>query len=128
LFRPTVNVYAAAGDAVRVCNARTVKDYRSRGLAVLESISDIYLFGLCIGLSALLIAPLARVEGAEDALTKFLIKRERALRKPQPARPQLALARMRGRKPRADRQPARPNRRKQPAAAVAKKIAKRRAT
>jgi hypothetical protein len=127
LFRPTVNVYAAAGDAVRVCNARTVKDYRSRGLAVLESISDIYLFGRCISLSALLIAPLARVEGAEDALTKFLIKRERALRKPQPARPQLALAaRMRGRKPRADQQPARPNRRKQPA--VAKKIAKRRAT
>jgi hypothetical protein len=104
------------------------EDYRSRGLAVLESISDIYLFGLCIGLSALLIAPVARVEGAEDALT-FLIKRERALRKPQPARPQLALAaRMRGRKPRADQQRARPNRRKQPAAAVAKKAAKRRAT
>jgi hypothetical protein len=105
------------------------EDNRSRGLAVLESISDIYLFGLCIGLSALLIAPVARVEGAEDALTKFLIKRERALRKPQPARPQLArAARMRGRKPRADQQRARPNRRKQPAAAVAKKAAKRHAT
>ena len=96
---------------------------------MLESISDVYLFGLCIGLSALLIVPLASVEGAEDALTKFLIKREWALRKPQRARPQLAFAaRMRGRKPRADPQRARPNRRKQPAAAVAKKAAKRRAT
>jgi hypothetical protein len=95
---------------------------------VLESISDIYLFGLCIGLSALLIAPLARVEGAEDALTKFLIKRERALRKPRPARPELALAPMRGRKPRAGQPRARPHRRKQPAVAVAKKAAKGRAT
>jgi hypothetical protein len=102
------------------------EDYRSRGLTVLESISDIYLFGLCIGLSALLIAPVARLEGAEDALAKFLIKRERALRKPQPARPQFALAW--GRKPRVDQQRARPNRRKQPAAAVAKKAGKRRAT
>jgi hypothetical protein len=102
------------------------EDYRSRRPAVLESISDIYLFGLCIGLSALLIAPVARLEGAEDTLTKFLIKRERALRKPQPARPQFALAR--GRKPRTDQQRARPNRRKQPAAAVAKKAATRRAT
>ena len=96
---------------------------------MLESISDVYLFGLCIGLSALLIAPLAGVEGAEDALTKFLIKREWALRKPQRARPQLAFAaRMRGRKAHDDQQRARPNRRKQPAAAVAKKAAKGRAT
>jgi len=125
LFSPTVNLYTAAGRCSRA-QGEDSEDTRSQRLAVLESISDIYLFGLCIGLSALLIAPVARIEGAEDALTKFLIKRERALRKLQPGRPQLALARIRGRKPRADQQRARPNRRKQPA--VANKAAKRYAT
>jgi hypothetical protein len=93
--------------------------------AVLEPISDTYLFALCIGLFALLAAPLARVEGGEDALTKFLIKRSRGFRKPRPARllPAAAGVRERPRKPRADRRPAPIRRRKQSAVAAAKKAA-----
>lgn len=93
--------------------------------AVLESISDTYLFALCIGLFALLAVPLARAEGGDDALTKFLIKRERGFRKPRPARllPAAAPVGERLRKPRADQRPAPIRRRKRAAVAAAKKAA-----
>jgi hypothetical protein len=99
-------------------------------LAVLEPFSDTFLFALCIGLFALLIAPLARAEGAEDALTKFLIKRERAMRKERRARPLLAVApvRERLRKPRADQRRVPVRRRKRSAVAAAKAAATKRAT
>jgi hypothetical protein len=98
--------------------------------AVLESMSDTYLFGLCLGLFALLIAPLARAEGAEDALTKFLIRRERAFRKPRLVRPRPIAVRVRERprKPRADQRRAPIRWRKRSVAAAAKAAAKKRAT
>ena len=70
-------------------------------------------------------APLARAESAEDALTKFLIKRERGFRKPRAARllPAVAGVRERLRKPRADQRPAPIRRRKRAAVAAAKKTA-----
>jgi len=48
---------------------------------VLEPIPDPYIFGLCIGLFGLLILPLANAAGADDALTKFVVKRNRILAK-----------------------------------------------
>ena len=45
----------------------------------MEQISDAYIFGLCAGLIAFLVVPLAVVDGADDPATRFIAKWHREL-------------------------------------------------
>jgi hypothetical protein len=38
----------------------------------MDQISDAYIFGLCAGLIAFLVVPLAVVDGADDPATRFI--------------------------------------------------------
>jgi hypothetical protein len=46
---------------------------------VMDQISDAYIFGLCPGLIAFLVVPLAVVDGADDPATRFIAKWHREL-------------------------------------------------
>jgi hypothetical protein len=54
---------------------------------VMELISDNYLFGLCVGLLALLAIPLAWVDGADDPMAHYLAERKREIAKERRALP-----------------------------------------
>jgi hypothetical protein len=104
---------------------------------MMDPISDALIFGLCIGFFALLIAPLASAEGADDALATFLIKRQRILAREramlaQRARSSAAFAplRERSRKPRQDgqRPPLRAQKRTHASKTATKTAKRRRAT
>ena len=45
----------------------------------MDHISDAYIFGLCAGLIAFLVVPLAVVDGAHDPATRFIAKWHREL-------------------------------------------------
>src|SRR5271165_7062563 len=56
--------------------------FKARGAQerpVMEQISDAYIFGLCAGLIAFLVVPLAVVDGADDPATRFIAKWHREL-------------------------------------------------
>jgi hypothetical protein len=102
---------------------------------MMEPISDALIFGLCIGFFALLIAPLASAESADDALATFLTKRQRILARERTmlaARSSTAFAplRERSRKPRQDgqRPPLRAQKRTHASKTANKTAKKRRAT
>jgi hypothetical protein len=104
---------------------------------MMEPISDALIFGLCIGFFALLIAPLASAEGADDALATFLTKRQRILARERAMLAQRARftaafvpLRERSRKPRPDgrRPPLRAQKRKHASKTATKAAKRRRAT
>jgi hypothetical protein len=55
------------------------KARRAQERPVMEQISDAYIFGLCAGLIAFLVVPLALVDGADDPATRFIAKWQREL-------------------------------------------------